>query len=77
MQLVFETPAAFFSELTRDSLAGLLAAAAAAHPNTTLGLLVLGLKSHVQRADNQSMRKVCLGSSGRWSSCSIDTYSLR
>ncbi|WIA12032.1 hypothetical protein OEZ85_012112 [Tetradesmus obliquus] len=63
VQLVFETPAAFFSELTRDSLAGLLAAAAAAHPNTTLGLLVLGLKSHVQRADNQSMRK---GTATQW-----------
>jgi hypothetical protein len=58
VQLVFETPAAFFSELTRDSLAGLMAAVAAAHPDTTLGVLVLGLKSHVQRIDNQSMRQV-------------------
>jgi hypothetical protein len=58
VQLVFETAAAFFGELTRDSLAGLMAAAAAAHPDTTLGVLVLGLKSHVQRIDNQSMRQV-------------------
>jgi hypothetical protein len=62
VQLVFETPAAFLSELTRDSLAGLIAAVAAAHPDTTLGVLVLGLKSHVQRLDNQSMRQVGLGS---------------
>jgi hypothetical protein len=60
--LVFETPAAFFTELTRDSLAGLVAAVAAAHADTTLGVLVLGLKSHVQRIDNQSMRQVGLGS---------------
>jgi hypothetical protein len=58
VQLVFETPAAFFSELTRDNLAGLMAAVAAAHPDTTLGVLVLGLKSHVQCIDNQSMLQV-------------------
>jgi hypothetical protein len=29
-----------------------------AYPDTTLGVVMLGLKSHVQRINNQSMRQV-------------------
>lgn len=58
VQLVFEQPGGFMAELQRDSLAGLKAAVLASHPEHTLGVVVLGLKSHVQRMDNQSMRQV-------------------
>lgn len=62
VQLVFREPSSFVSELQRNKLSGLFDSVQAAHPDCTLGVVVLGLKPYVQRLDNQQMRQV-------WSSC--------
>jgi hypothetical protein len=49
VQLVFEQPGPFLAQLQSDNLSGVLAAARGAHPHTTLGLIVLGLKAHIRR----------------------------
>lgn len=58
VQLVFQEPKSFVDELQRDRLASVFSAVQAAHPNCTLGLIVVGLKPYVQKLDNQQMRQV-------------------
>jgi hypothetical protein len=51
VQLVFDEPSVFLQQLAADSLAAVQAAVRSAHPDCSLGVIVMGLKSHIRRCD--------------------------
>jgi hypothetical protein len=58
VQLVYDDPAIFAQQLMDDSLRSVMAAAAAAHPDCTLSVGVIGLDSWAQKEDNKSLKQV-------------------
>jgi hypothetical protein len=68
VQLVFQDAGVFLQQLQQDKMAGLCAAVCAAHTGCSLGVIVMSLKSHVNKLENQFLRQVST-CSGRTASC--------
>jgi hypothetical protein len=58
VQLVYDDPAVFAQQLLDDSLRSVMAAAAAAHPECTLSVGVIGLDSWAQKEDTKALKEV-------------------
>ena len=64
VQLVYENPEVFVKELLRDQLAATLQKAAEAHPDCSLGIVVVGLDQWMTLQNSRRFREVSMRRGG-------------